>query len=155
MTDIRALQRSDMTALCALQAQCFDPPWSEAMLVARLEHPRSLNLGVFSDDRLLGFALFSFLFEEAEVLQIGVAPEQQRRGLARKLLSQALQTLAAGDVERVLLEVRDSNRAAIGLYRSLGFIEDGRRCGYYAGAGGPEDAVLMSCRPGLHVTGDN
>ena len=40
----------------------------------------------------------------------------------------------------VFLEVRHSNKAAIALYRQLGFIETGRRRNYYEQG---EDAILM------------
>jgi [ribosomal protein S18]-alanine N-acetyltransferase len=147
MAEVRALGESDLDALDRLQPQCFDPPWSEAMLHARLVHPRSLNLGIFSGGELQGFALLSYLLDEAEVLQIGVAQRHLRRGLARQLLGAALQRLPALGVERLMLEVRASNAAALGLYRGLGFVEDGRRSGYYPTATGHEDAVLMSVRP--------
>ena len=40
------------------------------------------------------------------------------------------------------LEVRESNIVAINMYRSFGFVEDGRRADYYKDNG--EDAILMS-----------
>ena len=45
-------------------------------------------------------------------------------------------------VDRIWLEVRPSNSAARALYRGAGFIEEGRRPGYYNDTG--EDALLMS-----------
>ncbi len=148
MAEVRALELADLAGLNRLQPQCFDPPWSEDMLRARLVHPRSLNLGLFCDGDLQGFVLLSHLLDEAEVLQIGVAPQYQRGGLARRLLTQALQQLVGLGIERLMLEVRVSNQPALGLYRALGFVEDGRRRGYYPTATGYEDAVLMSVRPG-------
>ncbi|UTW10321.1 GNAT family N-acetyltransferase [Marinobacterium rhizophilum] len=148
MAEVRVLVESDLASLDQLQPQCFDPPWSEDMLRARLRHPRSLNLGIFCAGELQGFVLLGYLLDEAEVLQIGVAQRHLRRGLARQLLGTALQRLPALGVERLMLEVRASNQAALGLYRGLGFVEDGRRAGYYPTATGHEDAVLMSVRPG-------
>ncbi|WP_020682846.1 ribosomal protein S18-alanine N-acetyltransferase [Marinobacterium rhizophilum] len=148
MADIRPLELNDLASLHQLQLQCFDPPWSEEMLRARLVHPRSLSLGIFTGGQLHGFVLLSHLLDEAEVLEIGVAPQYQRAGLARQLLQHALQQLAKLGIERLMLEVRASNLPALGLYRALGFVEDGRRTGYYPTATGHEDAVLMSLRPG-------
>jgi ribosomal-protein-alanine N-acetyltransferase len=146
MAEVRTLGQADLAALVALQPLCFDPPWSEAMLLARLEHPRGLNLGIFSDEALAGFVLISRLFDEAQVLQVGVDPQQQRSGLAHRLLQRALDELAGAGVERVMLEVRESNLPAMGLYLKLGFVEDGRRAGYYPTTAGQEAAVLMSVR---------
>ena len=54
------------------------------------------------------------------------------------------QTASSQGVSRLLLEVRASNAAAIGLYRKYGFIETGRRKNYYPlPEGGYEDAILM------------
>ncbi|MCP8685977.1 ribosomal protein S18-alanine N-acetyltransferase [Marinobacterium sedimentorum] len=148
MAEVRALELADLASLNRLQPQCFDPPWSQDMLRARLVHSRGLNLGIFCDGDLQGFVLLSHVLDEAEVLQIGVAPQYQRAGLARQLLTQAQAQLAGLGIERLMLEVRASNRPALGLYRALGFIEDGRRRGYYPTSTGHEDAVLMSVRPG-------
>jgi len=144
MTELRPLIRADMAPLLDLEARCFDPPWSEALLQRRLEQFDSLSLGLFERHELVGFALCSRLFDEAELLQIAVAPSRRREGLGRRLLEALLSQLAAAGAGRLLLEVRQSNRAAIGLYRVLGFDEDGRRRGYYSSAAGTEDAVLMS-----------
>ena len=42
----------------------------------------------------------------------------------------------------IFLEVRPSNRPAIQLYRSLGFVQVGIRRGYYQAVGGREDALV-------------
>jgi ribosomal-protein-alanine N-acetyltransferase len=54
--------------------------------------------------------------------------------------------LSRADVREVLLEVRESNQAARAFYASLGFVDDGRRRGYYADP--VEDAVLLRLRLG-------
>ena len=46
--------------------------------------------------------------------------------------------------ERVFLEVRPSNTAAIALYDSAGFNEIGKRPNYYPGPRGREDAIVMA-----------
>ncbi len=66
---------------------------------------------------------------------------EQRRGIGRELLSAMVEELRAAGVREVLLEVRASNQRARGFYRSLGWIETGRRPRYYADP--EEDAVLM------------
>jgi ribosomal-protein-alanine N-acetyltransferase len=83
--------------------------------------------------------------DEAELLTIGVAASQQRKGLGRAMLGGMLELARGKNMKRVLLEVRDSNAAAFALYRSAGFAEVGRRRGYYRDANGSEDAVVMAC----------
>jgi ribosomal-protein-alanine N-acetyltransferase len=69
--------------------------------------------------------------EEAELETIAVAAEGQRRGMGRCLMEALAEELKAAGVRRIFLEARASNEAAEGLYRALGFIETGRRRGYY------------------------
>lgn len=145
MADGRRLVPDDLAALCRLQV-CIEPPWSESLLRQRIEGAGSFGLGLFEGDALIGFALFSCLFDEAELLQVAVLPSRRRQGLARQLLQQGMIELSRQDVSRLMLEVRASNAAAIALYRTLGFGEDGRRRNYYPLADGHEDALLMSCQ---------
>ena len=66
--------------------------------------------------------------DEREILYIETAPGQRRRGIAKGLL-RSLLSAAPG---ATYLEVRESNEAALGLYRQCGFQAAGRRAGYYS-----------------------
>jgi ribosomal-protein-alanine acetyltransferase len=92
-------------------------------------------------ERILGFAVASVVAPEAELETIAVAPQFQRRGLGALLLRALAAELRKEYVREVLLEVRASNRTALGFYRAQGFEETGRRVRYYADP--EEDAVLM------------
>ncbi|WP_458524888.1 GNAT family N-acetyltransferase [Onishia taeanensis] len=95
---------------------------------------------------LLGFAVLACLPFDAELQAITVAPSARRRGVARALLEGLIATASGWGSERLLLEVRASNAPALALYRGLGFIEEGRRRGYYPATEGVsprEDALLM------------
>jgi [ribosomal protein S18]-alanine N-acetyltransferase len=74
---------------------------------------------------------------ESELLNLAVAPEWRRRGLARALL----QDLAGRHPGLLYLEVRESNESALRFYKSFGFEEVGRRPGYYRTPS--EGAVVM------------
>ena len=74
----------------------------------------------------------------------GLAPEAQGRGLGRKLVRAFLHLARGRAVQRVFLEVRPSNRGAIGLYHEEGFNEIGRRPRYYPARDGREDAIVMA-----------
>jgi ribosomal-protein-alanine N-acetyltransferase len=88
-----------------------------------------------------GFAVASLIPPQAELEIIAVAPAWQRRGLGRRLFAALAEQLYAAQVNEVILEARASNLAALGLYRSLGFVETGRRPRYYHDP--IEDALLM------------
>ena len=90
--------------------------------------------------RVEGFAVANRNGLECEIENVVVNPEQQRRGLGKTLLKELLNRLRRNACEAVFLEVRESNRAARGLYTKCGFQEVGRRVKYYAQP--QEDAVL-------------
>ena len=73
---------------------------------------------------------------------IGVDPAYQGQGIGRRLLASLLE-FADGGV--VFLEVRTDNEAAIGLYRSAGFVNVGLRKRYYRVSGA--DAYTMRRDP--------
>lgn len=89
-----------------------------------------------------GFLLAWWLGGELEIQTVATAPAARRRGVGAALVAAALSEAREHGAERVLLEVRASNEAALALYRRAGFVEDGRRRGYYSEPF--EDAVLMS-----------
>jgi ribosomal-protein-alanine N-acetyltransferase len=88
-----------------------------------------------------GFAVASLVPPEAELETVGVVTEFQRRGVARRLILEIGKNFLQRGVTKVHLEVRDSNFAAKGLYRSLGFREVNRRPSYYIDP--IEDAVAF------------
>lgn len=84
------------------------------------------------------------LAQEAEVLNMAVRPAWRQRGLGRELLAALLTQVDRLGIERVLLEVRQSNLGAQALYRRCGFVVCGQRKGYYRSAGNQrEDALVM------------
>jgi ribosomal-protein-alanine N-acetyltransferase len=121
------------------------PRWSRTAYAAALDaagEPRRIALIAHrSNNAIAGFAISLIVGSEAELETIVVAPEWKRQGVGRALLLELAAALREHGVTKVLLEVRDSNRAARQLYRSNGFEESGRRPGYYTDP--KEDAVLM------------
>lgn len=88
-----------------------------------------------------GFAVASLLPPQAELETIAVAAASQRRGLGQRLFDGIARVLGAAGVGEMLLEVRASNRSAQEFYRSLGFVETGRRLRYYDDP--VEDAIVL------------
>ena len=96
-------------------------------------------------DALVGFSLVSTVADESELLLIAVSPSDQRRGVGGLLLDDFLERARGDGVRRVHLEVRDGNRA-IGMYRTAGFSQVGRRRNYYQAADGNRyDAITLAC----------
>ncbi len=105
-----------------------------ALVAIAAAHPRP--------GAIFGFTVASLLPPQAELETIAVAAASQRRGLGQRLFRQLASELRAAGVRDLLLEVRASNPAALGFYRSLGFGLTGLRTRYYTDP--VEDAALMS-----------
>lgn len=148
--EVRRLSLGDLERLVALERQ-QPRHWSADQLQAALQDRDCCVFGIEVGEALVGHAVVARLPYEAELQAMLVVPAMRRRGLAAALLMAVVEQCRRWSSERLLLEVRAGNVAAIALYRRAGFSEDGRRRGYYppleemAGAN-REDAVLMSRR---------
>lgn len=137
---MRPAVAADLDALCRIEARAALAPWDRDRFAESLVEHQVLVLDAGSEVR--GFAVFRRILDEAELLNIAVAPEHARCGGGRTLL-RAVQERLAGQAHCLHLEVRAGNVPAIGLYESQGFVRVGLRRGYYPAAGGREDAILM------------
>lgn len=129
----------DPAALAAIHAEAFEAPWDAATLAELLASP-----GVFAVAEDYGFILIRVVVDEAEILTLAVRPTARRAGLGARLVEAAVVRAAALGAERMFLEVAEGNAAARALYARSGFVEMGRRRGYYSHADGRrEDALTL------------
>jgi ribosomal-protein-alanine N-acetyltransferase len=136
------MRDADVPRVMEIERAAFSHPWSEDLVRRELGHEFSTVL--LAEDgagTVRGFVISWLVHDELHVLNVAVAPEARRGGVARQLLG----VVEAGGREQgarvALLEVRVSNAAAIALYRSLGYRDVAVRPRYYAENG--EDALLM------------
>jgi ribosomal-protein-alanine N-acetyltransferase len=143
---LRPMTLADLPAVMVLEDELFAPDtWSEAMYRDELSRPDTRHYLVAEDDGdgspvVIGYAGLIAYDDEAHVATLGVAAERQGEGLGARLLD-ALLAEADRRTSVVLLEVRAENDVAVGLYKRRGFVEIGRRRGYYQPSG--EDALVM------------
>jgi ribosomal-protein-alanine N-acetyltransferase len=114
--------------------------WSRQALLEFMPLPGTVALMSERAGRPTGFVLGRLVADEAEVLNLAVREECRRQGEGRALLGELLRRFAESGVSRVFLEVRESNRGAIGFYERMGFRQSGRREDYYRG---PQEAALV------------
>ncbi len=118
-------------------------PWSESTLRSCFTDTYQ-NFGYWSSNaELIGFALVQTVGDCWTVMNIVTTLSAQRQGVAKQLL-QHIQRQARDQRAEVMLEVRLSNHAALGLYQGCGFAIIARRKDYYPTlADGREDALVM------------
>ena len=141
---MREMTLSDVAAVCSIEQQVQPQPWTAGNFTDALNCGYHCVLDEI-DGVIVSYAVLMPVLDEAELLTIAVAPNQQRKGLGRLMLLDVLHWAQTQAIRKIFLEVRVSNLAAIALYRTTGFVEIGRRRGYYQHADGREDALLMAC----------
>lgn len=138
--DIRPMSKTDLDAVMTIEQESFPTPWRREHFEHEMSAPHSFPFVAECNGIIVGYVCLMALFEEAQILDIAVAPEQRGRGMARLLMDHAISVARENDAEVLALEVRASNIAAISLYEMCGFVRTGLRQKYYEGR---EDAVLM------------
>lgn len=129
-------------SIAALETVCFSDPWSEAAIAPELENPLSLWLAAeTADGALLGYVGSQRVPPEADMMNLAVAPEARRQGIAEALVLALIRALKAHGVTSLTLEVRASNLPARALYEKLGFASVGVRRNYYFHP--KEDACIL------------
>lgn len=140
---VRAMTAADLDAVVAIEHKAFSHPWSRKLYEDALG---SYECHVLEQNgQHLGHVVMQYIVDEAHLLNIVIAVDQQGRGLGSYLLELVLQQARERDCSSCFLEVRESNTAAYGLYERHGFNEIDRRRNYYPTAEGHEDALVMVC----------
>lgn len=137
---IRAMTEADLDEVLAIEQGSFRTPWKREHFEHELSGGCSFPFVAESDGRVAGYVCLMSLFEEAQILDIAVAPALRGRGIARALMEHACATAREKQAELLTLEVRASSASAIGLYECSGFKRVGVRARYYDAS---EDAILM------------
>ena len=89
------------------------------------------------------FLLVQGAADQADIIEIGTDPACRRQGLARDLLATYFDVAAGKGIVDIFLEVAVDNLPAYQLYLQSGFVEIGRRNGYYRRGETVIDAVQM------------
>jgi ribosomal-protein-alanine N-acetyltransferase len=140
--ELRRLQLADLDAIERIERASYPTPWSRSMFASELAKPSSLSLGAVDETgRLVGYLVLSRYVDAWHVMNVAVAPESRRRGIASALLRRLLDQTKDDGQRGYTLEVRVSNLGAISLYQRFGFRPKGVRRGYYTD--NREDALIM------------
>lgn len=146
---VRELKVEDSAAVAEMEQQIFSDPWSEKSVMETVQQKQSVCFAAEKAGHILGYLLVYHAADEAEIARIAVQKEARRQGVAGKLMQALEHYCEEHKMEKLLLDVRESNEAARSFYTKNGFVEDGIRQGFYTNPS--EDAVLMSRQLGADV----
>lgn len=148
MDNTRSLMRVSqddavLEAIAALESDIFEDAWSKREIASTTSQANAICGVIKEGDSVLGYFLSYYVLDECELARIAVDKNIRKSGVGQQLFAYMKELCKEKQVERILLDVRESNDAAIRFYEKQGFQVDGRRKGYYQGEH-PEDAILMS-----------
>ena len=150
---IRKMIEADLEQVVAIDQVSFSLPWPARSFHYELtDNFTSRSWVVEANGRIAAMMVGWLIVDELHVATIATHPDYHGRGIGKKILVHALRSARDEGAIRAFLEVREHNAVAIGMYQSLGFVEDGRRKEYYKD--NDEDAILMSLNDLTHLQGD-
>ena len=142
MVAIRKAEYSDVEILREMEEELFHPPYQKTDLEYFIGENSFTRALILQDEKeVVGFGLLWLLFEQAEIVQIGIRKKYQSQGYGKKLLEYMLALARRAGCENVTLEVRVSNNKARDFYHKFGFIQLATRANYYQQPA--EDALLL------------
>jgi len=143
---LRKMTLDDLEQVVAIDQTSFSLPWPARSFQFELTDNLASRCWVAeSDGWVAGMLVAWFIVDEIHIATIATHPDFRKRGIGGKLLLHTLQSAKAEGAVSSFLEVREGNAAAIMMYRKFGYVESGRREGYYKDNG--EDAILMTLAP--------
>ncbi len=129
--------------LAAIHGEAFDDPWDAAAFAALLGSEGVVALVAGEAEAPTGLVVVRAVADEAEILTLAVLPAARRQGVGAALMRAAREAAAARGARRLFLEVAEDNAAAASLYERLGFVDVGRRRGYYPRPGAAAAAARV------------
>ncbi|MEK7689688.1 MAG: ribosomal protein S18-alanine N-acetyltransferase [Bdellovibrionota bacterium] len=141
---LRPMTEDDVAAVVSLERRYQKAPWSEENIRSELAKPYCLFLVTTDDEtdsKVMGYIVFWLMFDECHILNVLVDEKVRGLGLAKRMIRIAVTEAIKKDIKKILLEVRKSNAAAIGLYQKSGFVITHVRKAFYSDG---EDAYQMA-----------
>jgi [ribosomal protein S18]-alanine N-acetyltransferase len=148
---LRPMTLADLSQVEEIEQVSFPTPWPEQAFHYELTHNRNALCWIaewrpVGQEPVIAATLVIWLIlDEAHIGTLAVRLGYRRQGIAQRLLAKGLIESARSGATHALLEVRESNQPAQGLYQKFGFDVVGTRPGYYQDT--REDALLMTLAP--------
>ena len=140
--NIREMKADDITRVLEIENSCFNTPWTRASFERESEDVcYARYLSAFLERKLIGYIGGWLILDELHITNLAVKKDYRRRGIASRLLVRLEELARKQGSKHVLLEVRESNKAARELYVDHGFSQEGLRENYYQD--NRENALLM------------
>jgi ribosomal-protein-alanine N-acetyltransferase len=133
---------ADVPAVGVIERASYAFPWSEGIFRDCLRVGYLCRVAEL-DGAVVAYGVAALGAGEAHILNLCVSPQLRGRHVGRQMLMLLIERARQAGMSDAFLEVRPSNPLAIALYQSVGFVQIGRRKGYYQAESGREDALVL------------
>ncbi len=141
---IEVLDENNVLSVQDIQKNCDEPVWAASSLLHLLNKGSGYGYILKYLNKSIGYILLRSLDNEEEVLSLGVLKSKRRQGIASKLFYEFEKGVIRKNVQRIILEVKVENYAAICFYEFLGLKKIKVLKDYYKTDKGYEDGLLLS-----------
>ena len=138
----RAMSPADVPAVGVIERASYAFPWSEGIFRDCLRVGYLCRVAEL-DGAVIAYGVAALGAGEAHILNLCVSPQLRGRHVGRQMLMLLIERARQAGMGDAFLEVRPSNPLALALYQSVGFVQIGRRKGYYQAENGREDALVL------------
>ncbi len=140
---IRPYKQGDEISIAALEKECFSEPWSAEDVAESAAE--GVMFFVFEEGgKTVGYAGLQTVLDEGYITNVAVSRSHRRQGVGKALLEEFDKAAEKFSLSFISLEVRESNTAAIALYASCGYKNEGVRKDFYRDP--RENAIIMTKR---------
>lgn len=138
------LTEKTLDGVAELEKMCFSQPWSRQSLELLTKEGIGVGMVCSRDGKVCAYGGMIVAVDEGQITNIATHPDYRRQGFGRAIVESLIKYAKMNGLDSISLEVRESNRAAIELYSSLGFKVEGKRKDFYTKP--TENALIMIWR---------
>ena len=139
---IRKIEFDDIDQIMEIENECFSMPWSKESFIYEIDYNKVSEYYVaILGTEIVGYIGIWYILDEGNITNVAVRKSYRNQGIADTIINEVIKEAKAKKIEKIFLEVRESNNSAIKLYEKHSFIKIDRRKGYYKDNN--EDAIIM------------
>lgn len=139
--EFRKMEERDIDQVADIEKSIFSRPWSKKDFFDSLQNPNHLYVVAEQQNEIIGYCGLWNVLGEGQITNVAVVEEVRQTGIGYGMLSYLIDLGKEEKIQAYTLEVRESNKKAIGLYEKLGFRIEGIRKNFYDLP--EENAIIM------------
>jgi ribosomal-protein-alanine N-acetyltransferase len=151
---VRWMIRRDLDTgeVLAIEKDCFQFAWDREEFIRALRQRECIGMVAEVNDEIVGYMIYELHKNRIHVINFAVAPKYQRSGVGSQMVAKLVYKLNYQRRNRIALEVRETNLAALNFFKACGFQAAALLRGFYEDS--PEDAITMVYRVGAESSCD-